>query len=109
LHFDPLFDDHFLLAGSQRRLMDVPEHVLPDQLGDAQMILLEDGHCLTDQALEVCGRDKNHAQINLGAVVNGDLNPIGGGGFWPDLNARNRGPVRAVWARCGSVTPFQRG
>ena len=24
--------------------------------------------------------------------VNGDLNPIGGGGFWPDLNARNRGP-----------------
>ena len=42
LHFDPLFDDHFLLAGSQRRLMDVPEHVLPDQLGDAQMILLEE-------------------------------------------------------------------
>ena len=38
--------------------MDVPEQVLPDQLGDAQMILLEDGHCLTDQALEVCGRDK---------------------------------------------------
>ena len=80
-HFDPLFDDHFLLAGSQRRLMDVPEQVLPHQLGDAQMILLEDGHCLTDQALEVCGRDKNHAQINLGAASMATLTQLVGAGF----------------------------
>ena len=70
-----------MLAGSQRRLMDVPEQVLPDQLGDAQMILLEDGHCLTDQALEVCGRDKNHAQINLGAASMATLTQLVGAGF----------------------------
>ena len=45
------------------------------------MILLEDGHCLTDQALEVCGRDKNHAQINLGAASMATLTQLVGAGF----------------------------
>ena len=79
--FDPLFDDHLLLAGSQRRLEDMPDQILPHQLGDAHMILLEDGHCLTDQALEVCGRDKSHAQINLGAASMATLTQLVGAGF----------------------------
>ena len=50
----PLFDDEFLLAVP-------PEHELADQgsidqkvLKNHRLLLLEEGHCLRDQALEVC-------------------------------------------------------
>lgn len=80
-HFDPLFNDYFLLAGTEHGLRGLPEELSPNQLGDAQLILLEDGHCLTDQALELCGRDKSHAQINFGAASMATLTQLVGAGF----------------------------
>ncbi|QGX98153.1 LysR family transcriptional regulator [Roseovarius faecimaris] len=66
----PLFEDPFLLAGSAARLEALGEQseaLRPTGLGAAPLLLLEDGHCLTDQALEVCGRNRSHAQIDTGA------------------------------------------
>lgn len=64
----PLFEDRFLLAGSEARLAALgaqAESLRPRALEPTQLMLLEDGHCLTDQALEVCGHAAG--QINTGA------------------------------------------
>lgn len=53
----PVLEDPFLLAvGSTHRLATFTEPVGVDALDDEQLLLLEDGHCLRDQALEVCRR-----------------------------------------------------
>ena len=79
-----LFEDRFLLAGSAARLdaMDSKAEALrPDGLGTQQLLLLEDGHCLTDQALELCRRGRGHAQIDTGASSLATLTRLVAAGF----------------------------
>jgi LysR family hydrogen peroxide-inducible transcriptional activator len=77
-----LFEDRFLLAGSAARLAALGEAVPdPTALGANPLLLLEDGHCLTDQALEVCGRGRGHAQIDTGASSLGTLARLVAAGF----------------------------
>jgi len=53
----PLFTEDFVLAVPEGHpLAAVPEPVDPAVLDGTSVLLLEDGHCLRDQALEVCGR-----------------------------------------------------
>lgn len=65
----PLFTDPFLLAGSRDRIARMgtarPE---PRDLDPGQLLLLDEGHCLGDQALEVCGLGRRSARLNLGAA-----------------------------------------
>lgn len=50
-----LFDDEFLfMAPARHPLLDKPE-LTPDDLQGEPLLLLEDGHCLRDHALGVCG------------------------------------------------------
>ncbi|QIE44403.1 LysR family transcriptional regulator [Pseudohalocynthiibacter aestuariivivens] len=84
LHAIPLFEDRFLLAGSNARLQALGagvEALRPDGLGDAQLLLLEDGHCLTDQALDLCGRGRQHAQIDMAASSLATLTRLVAAGF----------------------------
>ncbi|SDC14487.1 hydrogen peroxide-inducible genes activator [Ruegeria marina] len=90
-----LFEDRFLLAGSAERLdrlRQQTDRVRPTDLQPAQLMLLEDGHCLTDQALEVCGRDRSGAGINMGASSLATLSRLVAGGFgftlMPELAAK---------------------
>lgn len=91
-----LFEDRFLLAGSERRLRSLPQDVdaiRPTDLKSAHLMLLEDGHCLTDQALEVCGQDRNSAHINMGASSLPTLSRLVAEGFgltlMPELAAQS--------------------
>ncbi|WP_170513741.1 hydrogen peroxide-inducible genes activator [Ruegeria atlantica] len=91
----PLFKDRFLLAGSSARLKGMvpnPEALRPLDLQTAQLMLLDDGHCLTDQALEVCGRDRSSGLINMGASSLATLSRLVAEGFgltlMPELAAR---------------------
>jgi LysR family hydrogen peroxide-inducible transcriptional activator len=80
----PLFDDRFLLAGSEARIAALgatAETLRPTEIGPSHLMLLEDGHCLTDQALEVCGRGRGHAQINMGASSLATLSRLVSAGF----------------------------
>lgn len=65
----PLFTDRFLLAGSAGQIARVsalrPE---PRDLDPGQLLLLDEGHCLGDQALEVCGLTRRGARLDLGAA-----------------------------------------
>ncbi|QPH53630.1 LysR substrate-binding domain-containing protein [Pontivivens ytuae] len=78
----PLFTDRFLLAGSAPRVAALegatprPEEMDPDSL-----LLLEEGHCLADQALEVCGLDRSRTQVDLGASSLSTLCGLVAGGF----------------------------
>ncbi len=66
----PLFDDRFMLAGSRDRidyLKAASDNLRPDEVDPDAMLLLDDGHCLTDQALSACGVDSGQARIDLRA------------------------------------------
>ena len=91
-----LFEDRFLLAGSAARLQQIgagAARIRPQDLAGEQLMLLEDGHCLTDQALEVCGRDRSGPGINMGAGSLGTLSRLVAAGFgltlMPELAAQS--------------------
>ncbi|MCK9539754.1 LysR substrate-binding domain-containing protein [Dokdonella sp.] len=56
LHQEFLFEEPFLLAVPEGHPLANRECVRLDDLADQKLLLLEDGHCLRDQALEVCQR-----------------------------------------------------
>jgi len=63
-----LFDDPFLLAvpGSEGRAM-APE-ISPRDIDQGRLILLEEGHCLRDQALAFCANPGRGGSMGLGAT-----------------------------------------
>lgn len=50
----PLFDESFTLAVPSHNPLAKRAHVKVDDLNGETLLLLEDGHCLRDQALDVC-------------------------------------------------------
>lgn len=65
----PLFTDRFLLAGSAARIDEQRSRAMgPDALDPGQLLLLDEGHCLGDQALEVCGLNRRGSRLDLGAA-----------------------------------------
>jgi LysR family hydrogen peroxide-inducible transcriptional activator len=64
----PLFEDRFLLAGSAARLAALGQAPRPDDMEPGQLLLLDDGHCLTDQALAACAMDRARDRIDLRAA-----------------------------------------
>lgn len=54
LHVEPLFDEPFLLAVPRDHPMAGQDGLRLQELDDRHLLLLEEGHCLRDQALEVC-------------------------------------------------------
>ncbi len=54
LECEPLFEEPFLLAVPAGHPLAGKHDLTLSQLSDQHLLLLEDGHCLRDQALEVC-------------------------------------------------------
>lgn len=54
LHVEKLFDEPFVLAVPEGNPLARHRSIKLDDLADQNLLLLEDGHCLRDQALEVC-------------------------------------------------------
>ena len=96
-----LFQDRFLLAGSAKRLAQInaegPE-IRPQDLRSEQLMRLEDGHCLTVHALEICGMQRNAPEINMGAGSLGTLSRLVAAGFGLTLM-----PELAVRAECAAA------
>lgn len=65
-----LFADRFILAGSAARLSALgtgSEALRPMALRPEHLLLLDEGHCLADQALEFCRLDRRQTRLDLGA------------------------------------------
>lgn len=61
-----LFDDRFLLAVAADEAKRA--RVDPETLDPGQLILLEEGHCLRDQALSFCSNERGVTKAGLGAT-----------------------------------------
>jgi len=64
----PLFDDPFLLAVPADDPMPAARRVAIADVDRRRLILLEEGHCLRDQALAFCGSANGDAPAGLGAT-----------------------------------------
>lgn len=51
-----LFEDRFVFACSPDNPLTAKKKINIDDIKDEKLLLLEDGHCLRDQALEICQR-----------------------------------------------------
>jgi LysR family hydrogen peroxide-inducible transcriptional activator len=65
---EPLFQDPFLLATPRRDIGLVGSPVSPDSPALERLMLLEEGHCLREQALAICGQIKPVAMASFGAT-----------------------------------------
>ncbi len=54
LHAEFLFEEPFVLAVPESHPLARREALTLEELNDQQLLLLEDGHCLREQALDVC-------------------------------------------------------
>lgn len=61
--------DRFLLAGSRDQIAALAARgpLRPEGIAPGRLLLLDEGHCLADQALEVCGLDRAATRVDLGA------------------------------------------
>ncbi|HEY0213256.1 MAG TPA: LysR substrate-binding domain-containing protein [Paenirhodobacter sp.] len=61
-----LFEDRFLLAGTASVIAH-NRGLAPDALDPGELLLLDEGHCLADQALALCGLTRQAQSVDLGA------------------------------------------
>jgi LysR family transcriptional regulator, hydrogen peroxide-inducible genes activator len=66
---ETLFSDRLLLALPRAAAETMPAEVQPSQIDPEQLLLLEDGHCLTDHALAVCGRGARGGAAVMGTTL----------------------------------------
>lgn len=65
---EPVLRDPFLIAVAENDDTYLAGPARPDSLQTERLLLLADGHCLRDQALEVCGRREPRRELNLEAT-----------------------------------------
>ncbi|MFD2439177.1 LysR substrate-binding domain-containing protein [Paracoccus kondratievae] len=117
--------DAFLIAlsGNDTTILSGPAR--PDNIEAERLLLLADGHCLRDQALEVCGLRSPRRKLNLEAASMATLMRMVASGMGMTLIPRlalkdeNRDggcascllpslPPRAIWLWSGGITPRQK-
>lgn len=64
----PIFEDRFLLARKSEEAIDARQRVKTSDLEGENLLLLEEGHCLRDQALNYCQNLPSPKQSTLGAT-----------------------------------------
>ncbi len=88
----PLFEDRFLLGGSERLVGAVDEAARPAVIEPERLLLLDDGHCLADQALAACSLRRDQTRMDLRASSLSTLCRLAGEGigltFVPELAIR---------------------
>lgn len=108
LETEPLFDEPFTLAVPANHPLAERDKVRVEDLKGEQLLLLEDGHCLRDQALEVCSRVRFNEELDYRATSLETLRQMVAAGhgvtLLPELAAT--APVGA--ARGLKIKPFVR-
>ncbi|MGO4447411.1 LysR substrate-binding domain-containing protein [Phyllobacterium sp. TAF24] len=64
----PLFRDRFLIATSSNDIDILTSPMTQENVALERLLLLEEGHCLRDQALAVCTSVKQRQLVNYGAT-----------------------------------------
>jgi LysR family hydrogen peroxide-inducible transcriptional activator len=64
----PLFEDRFLIASAEDESTILLSPMTQDRVDVERLLLLQEGHCLRDQALAVCGTAAGRRVANYGAT-----------------------------------------
>lgn len=64
---DPLFEDRFLLASSRDE--PPPGALQPEDVAADRLLLLDEGHCLADQALAVCNTRRGRTALGAASLT----------------------------------------
>lgn len=67
-HLKPLFNEPFLFACSSNNSLRSQKHISMEQLAGQSVLLLEEGHCLREQAMEVCRLAKVQSKADFTAT-----------------------------------------
>lgn len=59
----PLYDEDFVLALPSGHPLAGKKRVPPEALAELPLLLLDEGHCLRDQALDICRKAGVHAEL----------------------------------------------
>jgi len=101
-----LFDEQFMVALPPGHPLAAKTQIRPEELAGETLLLLEDGHCLRDQALEVCGTVDAHEPQDFRATSLETLRQmVGAGGgvtLLPELSTQ--GPFAS--AKNPVIRPF---
>lgn len=94
----PLFEDRFLLAGTPAQIarLGSAETLRPTGVPQSALLLLDEGHCLSEQALDVCGRSGDGGQIDMAVSSLPTLTRLVAAGFGLTLM-----PELAAPTECG--------
>jgi LysR family hydrogen peroxide-inducible transcriptional activator len=68
LHAELLFEEPFLLAVPEHHALARRKTLKLDDLSDQSLLLLEDGHCLREQALDICSSTDVHEKQDFRAT-----------------------------------------
>jgi len=60
-----LFEDRLFVAGPASEIGEGPVPMRADEIDEARLLLLEDGHCLKDHALAACNRPELRAEATM--------------------------------------------
>ena len=71
-----------------------------------RLLLLDEGHCLRDQALAVCAKDKERRLVNFGATSMTTLLQLVSNGLGLTLLPEIAIPVETAHLRSLTITPF---
>jgi LysR family hydrogen peroxide-inducible transcriptional activator len=63
-----LFEDRFLIASAEDETTILMSPMTEDNVDIERLLLLEEGHCMRDQALAVCGTSAGRRVANFGAT-----------------------------------------
>ncbi len=63
-----LFEEPFVMAAPDTHQLATRERVRLSDLADSELLLLEEGHCLRDQALEVCAMSGARERVDFHAT-----------------------------------------
>lgn len=84
----PLFADRFVLAAGRGQVDEMRAAggaPRPGELDMSRLLLLDEGHCLADQALEVCGTSRVATKVDLAASSLPTLCGLVGAGYGQTL------------------------
>jgi LysR family hydrogen peroxide-inducible transcriptional activator len=102
LHAEFLFEEPFLLAVPETHPFAKRDSLALKDLADQRLLLLEDGHCLRDQALDVCQKAGVRAELaNTRAASLATAVQCVTGGLGVTLIPQSAVPVEAARSRLG--------
>jgi LysR family hydrogen peroxide-inducible transcriptional activator len=106
IHAEHLFQDRFFIASAANGTDILQSPLTEDQVALDRLLLLEEGHCLRDQALAVCARDQERRLVNFGATSMTTLLQMVAHGMGLTLLPEIAVPSETASQRGLTITPF---